>query len=54
MEMWHDKEIFQDRKSREISLLRLVNFYNTVKPHKGIDDMTPYEKLLEYFYKQKL
>ena len=54
METWHDKEMFQDRKSREISLLRFVNFYNTVKPHKGIDDMTPYEKLLEYFYKQKL
>ena len=54
MEMWHDKELFQDRKNREISLLRFVNYYNTVKPHKGIDDMTPYEKLLEYFYKQKL
>lgn len=50
MEMWHQKEVFKDRKNRHISLLRFINFYNTVKPHKGIDDMTPYEKLMEYFY----
>ena len=54
MEMWHQREVFQDRKSRQISLLRFINFYNTVKPHKGIDDMTPYEKLLEYFKGQEL
>jgi len=54
MEMWHQQETFRDRKSRQISLLRFINFYNTVKPHKGIDDMTPYEKLLDYFYEQKL
>ena len=54
MEMWHQQETFRDRKSRQISLLRFINFYNTVKPHKGIDDMTPYEKLLDYFYDQKL
>ena len=50
MEMWHQQEIFRDRKSRQINLLRFINFYNTVKPHKGIDNMTPYEKLIEYFY----
>jgi len=50
MEMWHQRERFQDRKNRQISLLRFINFYNTVKPHKGIDNMTPYEKLIEYFY----
>jgi len=27
-----------------------VNYYNTVKPHKGIDNLTPMEKLIEYFY----
>jgi transposase InsO family protein len=54
MEMWHQKEIFQNRKARQISLLRFVNFYNTVKPHKGIDGMTPYEKLLDYFYGPKV
>jgi transposase InsO family protein len=54
MEMWHQKEVFKDRKNRQISLLRFINFYNTVKPHKGIDDMTPYEKLLDYFYGDKV
>ena len=50
MDMWHTKEQFTDRKQRQISMLRFINFYNTVKPHKGIDGMTPYEKLLEHFY----
>jgi len=54
MEMWHQQEIFRDRKSRQISLLRFINFYNTVKPHKGIDNMTPYEKLIEYFYEPEV
>ncbi len=50
MEMWHKREQFTDRKQRQISLLRFINFYNTVKPHKGIGDMTPYEKLFEHFH----
>ncbi len=50
MEMWHRQEQFKDRKQRQISLLRFINFYNTVKPHKGIDGSTPYEKLFEHFY----
>ena len=54
MEMWHQQETFQSRKNRQISLLRFINFYNTVKPHKGIDNMTPYEKLLEHFYGEKV
>jgi transposase InsO family protein len=54
MEMWHQQETFKDRKSRQFSLLRFVNFYNTVKPHKGIDDLTPYEKLLDHFYGLKV
>jgi hypothetical protein len=51
--MWHQKEIFQNRKARQISLLRFVNFYNTVKLHRGIDGMTPHEKLQDYFHGQK-
>jgi len=53
MEMWHTQEQFRDRKQRQVSLLRFINFYNTVKPHKGIDGMTPYEKLFEHFYGQQ-
>jgi transposase InsO family protein len=49
MEMWHDKIIFLDRRERHISLVRFVNFYNTVKPHRSLDNITPYEKLLAYF-----
>lgn len=49
MTMWHEQTIFENREDRRISLARFINFYNTVKPHTGINNMTPYEKLLEYF-----
>jgi transposase InsO family protein len=31
-----------------------VNYYNTVKPHKGIGNLTPMEKLINYFYPKEL
>ena len=34
----------------ELSLARFVNFYNTVKPHTGISNMTPYEKLRNFHF----
>ncbi len=49
LEMWHEKTIFESRADRQTSLARFINFYNTVKPHAGIDNMTPYEKLNEFF-----
>ncbi len=49
MEMWHQKTTFTSREHRNQELIRFINYYNTVKPHKGIDDLTPYEKLTEYF-----
>ncbi|MCP4370655.1 MAG: IS481 family transposase [Deltaproteobacteria bacterium] len=49
IEMWHEKFIFDSRQDRQIALARFVNFYNTVKPHTGINNMTPYELLTEYF-----
>ena len=39
----------QMRQDRQIALARFVNFYNTVKPHTGINNRTSYEKLLHYF-----
>lgn len=54
MEMWHDKERFSSRVHRQTSLNRFINFYNMVKPHKGINNMTPNEMLLNYFYPEKL
>lgn len=54
MEMWHDKTKFKSRAHRKIELIRFINYYNTVKPHKGIDGMTPMEKLINYFYPAEL
>jgi transposase InsO family protein len=54
IEMWHKKTRFTNREHRKKELIRFVNFYNTVKPHKGIDNMTPLEKLLSYFYPTEL
>jgi len=54
MEMWHNKTKFKSREHRKKELIRFVNYYNTVKPHKGIDSLTPMEKLINYFYPQEL
>lgn len=54
MEMWHAKTVFKGRKHRKVELIRFVNWYNTVKPHKGINGMTPMEKLVQYFYPETL
>lgn len=54
MQMWHRKHIFKNRNHRKIELVRFVNFYNTVKPHQGINNLTPMEKLIEYFYPDKI
>ena len=50
MEMWHEQTIFASRKDLEIGLIRFVNFYDTVKPHTGINNMTPHEKLRNFFF----
>lgn len=54
MEMWHDKTRFKSSTHRKQELIRFVNYYNTVKPHKGINNMTPMEKLISYFYPEEL
>lgn len=53
MEMWHQKEEFKDREDRKAKLKRFLNFYNTVKPHKGLNGATPYE-VLDLYFKQKV
>jgi len=50
MELWHNKPHFSSSAHRENELRRFVNYYNGVKPHKGIEDLTPEEKLIQYFY----
>jgi transposase InsO family protein len=54
MEMWHSKHVFKNRNHRRIELIRFVNYYNNVKPHKGIESMTPMEKLIQYFYPDEI
>lgn len=50
MELWHKKTVFKNREHRKKELIHFVNYYNTVKPHAGINGDTPLEKLLHYFY----
>lgn len=54
LEMWHNKTRFKSKQHRRTELIRFVNYYNTVKPHKGINNLTPIEKLINYFYPQEL
>lgn len=54
MDMWHRKTHFKSRAHRKTELVRFVNWYNTVKPHKGINERTPMEQLINYFYPQEL
>ncbi len=53
-QMWHSKTKFKSSAHRKQELIRFVNYYNTVKPHKGINNMTPIEKLISYFYPEEL
>ena len=53
-DMWLKKTRFASRIHRKQELIRFVNWYNTVKPHKGINDRTPMEQLINYFYPQEL
>ena len=53
-DMWLKKTRFKSRTHRRQELIRFVNWYNSVKPHKGINDQTPMEQLINYFYPQEL
>jgi len=54
LDMWYRKTEFKSRAHRKQELIRFVNYYNTVKPHKGINNLTPMEKLINYFYPKEL
>ena len=49
MQMLHSKQTFADGERRRKELRRFVNFYNTFKPHKGLNGNTPFEVLQAYF-----
>lgn len=54
LDMWLAKTRFKNRTHRKQELIRFVNYYNTVKPHKGINNRTPLEQLIMYFYPTEL
>ena len=54
MEMWHATHHFASSAHRKNELKRFINYYNGVKSHKGIGGLTPHEKLIEYFFPEKL
>ena len=41
-------------KTIEEKLKRFINYYNGVKPDASLEGMTPHEKLIEYFFLEKL
>jgi len=54
MELWHHKTHFSSSAHRKNELRRFINYYNGIKPHKGIAGLTPEEKLIQYFFPEKL
>ncbi len=46
IDMWHKKTEFKSKAHRQQELIRFVNWYNTVKLHKGINNLTPMKKLI--------
>ena len=53
MDMWHHQTYFNSYEKRRTELRRFLNYYNAVKAHKGIDNLTPFEKL-ELYFKQNV
>jgi len=47
--MWHQQIMVRDAHHRQVELVRFINFYNAVKPYKGLNNATPYEILMTYF-----
>ena len=54
IDMRHKKEQFSSREQRKQSLKRFLNWYNTVKPHKTLDWLTPYEYLYTFYYEDDI
>lgn len=48
------EQFYTDNGGEYNELKCYPNFYNSVKPHKGIEGFTPIEKLIDYFYPEEL
>lgn len=54
LESWHRRTQFNSGAHRKQELRRWLNWYNGVKPHKGLDGRTPEEQLIAYFFPTEL
>ena len=54
MEMRYNKTRFKSSVHWKQELIRFVNYYNIVKPHKDINNFTPIKKLINYFCPKEL
>jgi len=50
---WQGKTRFASSAYRKTKLRWFLNYYNGVRPHKGIDGLEPEEILIEYFYPER-
>jgi len=50
VEQWLEQTKFNSSANRINELKCFLNFYNSLKTHKAIKNLTPMEKLIEYFY----
>jgi len=49
MEEWHKPGTFTTREKRKESLQNFVNYYNCQRSHSGINDLTPLQRIANYF-----
>ncbi|TXI30938.1 MAG: hypothetical protein E6Q60_00220 [Nitrosomonas oligotropha] len=49
MDMRYSQTCSKDCADRRTQLFCFIKFYNTVKPHKRLNNATPYEILSAYF-----
>jgi len=49
-ESWHQTNHFNSREERKLTLNRFINYYNLVKPHASLNNQTPMEILINYYY----
>lgn len=54
MDLWYEKTVFKSRVHRKQEFIRFMNWYNTVKPHASLNNWTPLEFLITYFYRTEL
>ena len=49
MDMWHTKIHFKSSDEKIRSLHRFLNYYNGVKLHSSLDNLTPFEFITKFY-----